>query len=108
MALLKKNLRGIQDIRTLAGRVDQAAVPYKAYMKLSTLEMEKLRRGEEKASALQRVKNIDTRFQEIEKEKVVLLEVLKGRGLDGSLRNISLEPVKPQPRRSTGGLKIRY
>lgn len=108
MALLNKNLRGIQDIRTLSGRVDQAAVPYKAYMKLSTLEMEKLRRGKEKASALQRVKNIDIRFQEIEKEKADLLEVLKGRDKPGSLGNISREPVKPLPRRSTGGLKIRY
>lgn len=108
MALLKKNVRGLQDIRTLAGRVDQAAVPYKAYMKLSVLEMEKFRRGEEKASALHRVKNIDTRFQEIEKEKAGLLEVLKGRDKPGSLGNIPLEPVKPQPRRSTGGIKIRY
>ncbi len=108
MALLKKKLRGLQDIRTLAGRVDQASVPYKAYMKLSSLEMEKLRRGEEKASALHRVKNIDTRFREIEKEKAGLLEVLTCRNKSGSLGNRPLEPVKPQPRRSTGGMKIRY
>ncbi len=108
MALLKKNLRGLQDIRTLAGRVDQAAVPYKAFMKLSALEMEKLRRGEEKASALHRVKNIDTRFQEIEKEKAGLLEVLEGRDPAVSLGNNPRKPVKSQPRRCTGGLKIRY
>ena len=107
MALLKKNIRGLQDIRTLAGRVDQAAVPYKAYMKLSVLEMEKFRRGEERVSALQRVENIDTRFKEIEKEKAGLLEVLKFRGKPGFLENLPLEQVKPQPRR-TGGIKIRY
>lgn len=108
MAILKKNIRGLQDIRTLAGRVDQDAVPYKAYMKLSVLEMEKFRRGEEKASALHRVENIDARFQEIEKEKASLMEVLKGRDKPDSLGNIPLEPVKPKIRRSSGGIKIRY
>lgn len=108
MALLKKTIRGLQDIRTLAGRVDQAAVPYKAHMKLSVLEMEKYRRGEEKTSALQRVKNIDIRFREIEKEKAGLLEVLKGQEKAGFSGEFPLERVKPQPRRSTGGIKIRY
>jgi len=35
-------------------------------MKLSILEMEKFRRGKEKQSALERVRNIDQRFQDIE------------------------------------------
>ena len=51
----KRIMRGVQDIRTLSGRADEGTIPYKAYMKLSILEMEKFRRGKEKQSALEKV-----------------------------------------------------
>jgi len=72
-------IRGLTDIRTLSGSVDQAAIPYRAYMKLSCLEMEKLRRGKERESAVHRMRNIDARFQEIETEKAALFDSLGGR-----------------------------
>ena len=59
MPIPKKNMRGLQDIRTLSGNVDQTVIPYKAYMRLSCLEMEKFRRGKERESAMHRVNNID-------------------------------------------------
>jgi len=74
-------IRGLTDIRTLSGSVDQAAIPYRAYMKISCLEMEKLRRGKERESAEHRMKNIDARFQEIEAEKAALLQALDGCGV---------------------------
>ena len=49
MPATKKVLRGVQNIRTMSGRVDDQAIPYKAYMKSSVLEMEKHRRGVERA-----------------------------------------------------------
>lgn len=107
MSIPKKNLKGVQDIRTMAGKVE-AAVPYKAYMKLSALEMEKFRRGKERESALHRVSNIDARFKEIESEKAELLGFLDDQGgahFSGSSPDLK---VKPQPSRSTGGFKIRY
>jgi flavoprotein len=78
MSANKKILRGLQDIRTLSGRVDRAIVPYKEYMKISCLEMEKSRRRKERESAMQRVKNIDMRIREIDAEKAVLLQNLNG------------------------------
>lgn len=78
MGANKKILRGLQDIRTLSGRVDRVVVPYKEYMKISCLEMEKSRRRMERESAMQRVKNIDIRIREIEAEKAVLLQNLNG------------------------------
>lgn len=110
MTLIKKNIKGLQDIRTLAGRVDQAAVPYKAYMRLSALEREKFRRGEERMSAMHRVENIDARFKEIEDEKASLMKVLRDRDQASSLGSAPVDTItiKPQPRRSTGGFKIRY
>ncbi len=93
-------------------------------MKLSCLEMEKFRRGKEKNSALNRVKNIDARFRDIEAEKAAILLALnegnknqesgaRGQGTDVSpisdprLLTSSGGP-KPAPRKNTGGFKVRY
>ena len=48
---LQKNIRGMQDIRTHNGMDNQVYQPYKAYMKISCLEMEKARLGKEKEKA---------------------------------------------------------
>lgn len=107
MAIPKKIIRGLQDIRTLSGKVDQAFIPYKGYMKVSCLEMEKLRRRKERESAMQRVINIDARFLEIEAEKAGLLQALKERNCGNSDNAPGVEP-KPALRRNTGGFKFKY
>lgn len=104
MAVLRKGLR---DLRTFSGRVDQASLPYRAYMKVTCLEMEKARRGRERASASQRIADIDARLKEVEAEKAALLHSLEGRAGGRPLTLRGLE-VRSAPRRSTGGLKIRY
>jgi hypothetical protein len=48
MAIPPRNVKSLQDIRTHAGRVEEAAIPYKAFMKMSCLEMEKFRRERER------------------------------------------------------------
>ncbi|MBI5789443.1 MAG: hypothetical protein HZA78_11395 [Candidatus Schekmanbacteria bacterium] len=100
-----QNIRGLQDIRTHSGRVDQEATPYRTHLKLSYLELEKVRRGKEKESALQRVKNIDARFQEIEVQKARLLKVL-AKQKDANPSDVPV--IMPQPRLNTGGIKIKY
>lgn len=107
MGTTKKILRGLQDIRTLSGKVDQAFIPYKAYMKVSCLEMEKLRRGKERESAMHRVENIDMRFREIDAEKAALLQALDERNRGNRVNAPGVDP-KPAFRRNTGGFKLRY
>ncbi len=45
--------RGIQDIRTMTGRVRKATLPHEAYLRISHIEMEKARKtaGERKGQA---------------------------------------------------------
>ncbi len=43
--------RGLRDIPTLSGRVDRVSLPYRAYLKISCLEMEKVRRARERVAA---------------------------------------------------------
>lgn len=75
MTVSSKPVRGMRSIRTLGSKADSNTTPYKAYMRLFTLELEKSRRQQERKSAAQRVQNIDTRFREIEVEEAELLAV---------------------------------
>ena len=73
MSLHTKTIRGLANIRTRSGTRDQVSEPYKAFLRIGSLEMEKARRGKEKESAMNRVQNIDARFREIDAEKSELL-----------------------------------
>jgi hypothetical protein len=104
MAIPRKTMR---DIHTLSGRVDRIANPHMAYMQITCLEMEKARKGRERASALQRVEIINARLRDIEAEKATLLRALTERG--AALATAQPSPGSwPVPSRRTGGLKLRY
>ena len=70
---MSTTIRGLRDIRTISGRVDQLSVPYKSYMQVACLEMEKFRRNIERNSAHKRIAAIDARLAEIGLQKAVLL-----------------------------------
>jgi len=104
MAIPRKTMR---DIRTLAGKVDRIANPYMAYMQITCLEMEKARKGRERASALQRVESIDGRLRDIEAEKTSLLRALAERGAAPAAGTPS-GGGNPTAPRGARGFKLRY
>ena len=100
--------KGLTNIRTLSGRVDQISLPYRGDMQITCLEMEKARRDMERKSASRRIALIDARLDEIDKAKHELLQAVAASGqgrMPGRLPGLEL---KPAPRRSAGGFKIRY
>ena len=99
--------RTMRDIRTLSGKVDRIANSYMAYMQITCLEMEKARKGREKASALQRVVNLNGRLRDIEAEKAALLRALAERGAAPAAGTPSAAS-RPAPPRSAGGVRLRY
>lgn len=112
MAKLKTSLRGLQDIRTHTGRINSLAEPYRAFMRISCLEMEKARKGKERDSALHRVALIEQRFREIEAEKA---ELMAAHGHAASTAASRRGPERPQNGASPGGaadrapaFKVRY
>jgi len=107
--MTKRIMRGVQDIRTRSGSADEDALPYKAYMKLSILEMEKFRRGKEKTNALEMVHHIDQRFLDIEAERQKIMTALEAKGIRRR-RLPGLEELPPtaSPRTTTGPFKIKY
>ncbi len=106
MAIPPRNLKSLKDIRTHAGRVDGTVVPYKAFMKLSCLEMERFRKEKERSSAMTRVNNIDKRFREIEAEKASILARLAG--TSESKGNGAGADSKPPVRQACEGFRLRY
>ena len=100
-------IRGLSNIRTLSGRVDQFSLPYRSYMQITCLEMERARRGRERESASQRIAMIDARLKQIENAKHELLQAVATPGHGTPARLPGLE-LKPAAQRSTGGFKIRY
>ncbi len=98
--------KGLNNIRTLSGRVDQLSLPYRAYMQITCLEMEKSRRDRERKTASKRVEEIDARLGEIDQEKQELFRAVAPR------QRASGAPAGPggeaRTPASAGGFKIRY
>ena len=93
--------RGIQDIRTLTGKVRKVTIPHEAYLRISHIEMEKARKTMESEKARQLMADIAARLAEIEAEKAGLLQSLAEGGGKTTLGRTG-------PPRHTGGFKIKY
>jgi hypothetical protein len=109
MAIPRRTLRNLQDIRTHSRASVEVFEPHKAFMRLTCLEMEKARREMERESALERVRNIETRFREIEAEKTEIMRTLMENNsiqlLPGPSANCGTNRIL-QP--SGNGFKFKY
>jgi hypothetical protein len=94
--------RGLQDLRTLTGKVRKAVLPHEAYLRISHIEMEKARKTVESDKARQLMADIASRLQEIEAEKEALLQAMGDK--TGQARLVRQGPAS----RSGGGFKIKY
>ncbi len=106
--MTKRIMRGVQDIKTHSGRADEGAIPYKAYMKLSILEMEKFRRGKERQNALEKIAQIDQRFRDIEAERQEIIGSLESQGIRRQRLPDFNDPETVAAPRTTGSFKFRY
>jgi hypothetical protein len=70
--------RGLSDLRTLSGRSDTQIPAYKAYLRISFLELERARRTQEMRAARDRFDIIRVRFREIDAEIADTLASLNG------------------------------
>ena len=109
MAVPERKIRGLQNIRTLSGKENQALSPHKVYMRIACLEMEKARRGEEKNSALARVRNIDARFNDIDVERETLLDSLAQQDATRRSASHTTSPEEgPALKEDKTGFNVRY
>ncbi len=73
----KPSRRGVQDIRTVAGRVTSPGDAHKRYLRLCTLEMERSRREQERRVAQQRADVARSRIVQLESEIVEILQTIE-------------------------------
>ncbi len=102
------HLRGMADLKTLAGLGARQIAPHAAYMKITSLELEKLRLGRVRQNAERRIAEIDARYKDIEAEKAGLLSATGS--TDAENRHALPPPHSGQgfnPRRMRG-LSLRY
>lgn len=83
-----QKIKGLADLRTMAGRTDHLTESHKLYLRIATLEMEKARRRVEHLHILQRRQLLDKRFREIDDEKRRLFEAM-------SMQDAALEELRP-------------
>ena len=100
-------IRGVTDIRTHSGTPDQVIVPYKAYMAITALEMEKFRRETECHNLTTRLNSVSAHLRRIDTEKTTLLDRLKNLPApQGGARRVS--NVNTLRSRPVGGFKFQY
>lgn len=65
--------RGVADLRTLGGLADKRTPAYKAYLRISFLELERARHGQEIGAVQRRLEFMLRRCQEIDAETSAIL-----------------------------------
>lgn len=90
-------------IKTTVPRKKNSTIPHRSYMKISCLEMERVRLTTEKNKALARLNAIHARLNQIDAEKERLLENLK----ENSASVLQLSDEANQ-KNSEFGLKLKY
>jgi hypothetical protein len=72
-----KTQRSVNVLRMLSGSAHKAMAPHAAYMKITTIELEKLRLGKARGHSLRRMAEIDARLRELEEQKAALMSAME-------------------------------
>lgn len=102
------HLRGLADLRTMGGINAQEVAPHTAYMKITSLELEKMRLGRVRQNAVRRIAAIDARYVDLEAEKAKLLAVAAATGKGASEHSQPARSARGFSARRTSGLSLRY
>lgn len=104
------HLRGLRDLKTLSRLSAHEVAPHAAYMKITSLELEKVRLARVRGNAERRIAEIDARCKDIHAEKARLLEAI-ARAAAGEAPAPARRPPRPargfSPRHA-GAPALRY
>jgi len=101
----KRHLRGLKDLRTTGALGAATLTPHAAYMKITSLELEKLRLSRVRQHAARRIGEIDGRCEEIGIEKAALLAAMNAPA-DGTVG--VRQGAQSSPSRRSRGVSLRY
>ena len=96
------NRRGLQIIRThTTRRAIKSLRKHELYVKLSSLEMEKVRRGIERGSLIERLRLLNERIAEVEAEEIEIRSAVANDMTSDS-------PAPSAPTSAPGSFSFRY
>jgi hypothetical protein len=72
-----KTQRSLNVLRSLSGSAHKAMAPHAAYMKITTIELEKMRLRKARDHALRRMGEIDARLRELDTQKAALMQAIE-------------------------------
>lgn len=98
MSRPQKHIPGLAELRTRSGLGSENVAPHTAYMKITSLELEKLRLSRVRQNAMRRVAEIDARYLQIEAEKAALMAAATA---------TAETPEGPQPAQRAKGFRVR-
>lgn len=82
MAITARKIRSLKDIRTNIDSSSQFVEPYKGYLRLGSLEMERSRKLQERDNLRERLRVIEERCRQLDAEKEVILGIIDHRAAD--------------------------
>src|SRR5271155_5197420 len=102
-----KTQRGLNMLRAISGISTTAMPPHAAYMKITTLELEKLRLNKAREHALRRVTEVDARLRELEALKAALLSCMSPVRVAAPASRIGGQGIGAKGLRPSGGGGVR-
>ena len=81
MTVIKRKIRGLRDIRTNVDRIDQFIAPYKGYLRIGSLEMERARKLTERGNLAERLRVIEERCRQLDAEKKLIMRIIDDLGV---------------------------
>ncbi len=72
-----KTQRSLNVMRSLSGSAHRAMAPHAAYMKITTIELEKMRLRKARDHALRRISEIDARLRDLDARKAALMQAIE-------------------------------
>lgn len=72
-----KTQRSLNVLQSLSGSAHKAMAPHTAYMKITTIELEKMRLGKAREHAIRRLGEIDARVRELDAQKAALMSAIE-------------------------------
>lgn len=100
-------VRGVRDIHTRTQRISDAANPHRKYLLMAILELERAHRSKEKDAASRRIKSIENRVSEIERQQAGLLDAAKT-ALAGPLSARKTTEEADAESEKTQGFELNY
>jgi predicted nucleic acid-binding Zn-ribbon protein len=117
------NVRGVNQIKTRIGALENTSSTFKEYMRITALELERTRLAAERQNLATRIQTIEKRMMALEKEKDALLdtiddtddrkiaatqEPLKAANGTGSLHRRRQRRAAPARPHTDGGFRLSY